>query len=203
MARKRTPRSSNSSEPLAIQQRASSAALRAQPRPTGTTSAESRPEYSVLHASHRPNLFWGLVIAAASVLMTVGVQSLMPPTKVSVINTESALQGSPLPPEAQRNRRHLIKIENGLDLVAVPEGKPYSYSFDLSEASACEMQSPIVSGIATATAMTIPPDHPWYPRIGRPVIFQVSVRCDGDWGLRCSCSADRALIRSEAVPPYE
>lgn len=118
-------------------------------------------------------MFWDFVLVVAGVLLTVIAQAVMPPTAVRIVNTEHAIQGDPLPEAAARNRRHLIEIVNGYDVVIVPEGKSYTYKFAMPNVTACQLLSPERSGIDTAVVMTIPPDHPWYPKPGQPVVYRI------------------------------
>jgi hypothetical protein len=102
------------------------------------------------------------------------------PTEVIPVGRSRALEGGTLSPAAQANRRHVISFDEAMEVVAVPNGRAFSYRLNIPDASACEMVSPGRSGVTTATTMRIEPSNAWYPRPNRPVIFRIQcLRSDG------------------------
>ena len=147
------------------------------------SDVESNP-YSLRHPSQRPGLILTLLGAALSFALgiagTLVAQSLGPKESVVATSILGAIQGDTLSTLAASNRRNLLSIDDGLPLAAIPEGRSFSYSVNFPEATACQMNSPVVSGVAIGSTIRITPsDTTFYPRLGRPVIYRVSCLVGG------------------------
>lgn len=149
------------------------------------------PEEVLLHRRHAVALFWQVLSAVliAGVLAFGGYlagfrRGTSQPAKTVELSGTNALQADTLPTTAISNPARIFSFSQGLGLLVVQEGRPFTYQIDAPAATACQLVSPEVSGAATNTKMTIEPGHPWYPRPGRPVIFRAfctdGVRSVGD-----------------------
>lgn len=140
--------------------------------------------YSLRHPSHRPALLMlilGAVLGIPSgVVTTLLVQAMQPQQQLVATSVARAIAGDTLPSLAAANQRNLLSFDESLPLAAVPEGRSFSYSINYPGASACQMNSPVVSGVAFgATIRVTPSDSLFYPRLGRPVIYRVACLLDG------------------------
>lgn len=64
---------------------------------------------------------------------------------------------------------------NGSHAATINNGDSWTYTVSSTNATACQMTSPVASGVATSTSGTIPSGHPWYPAVGGTTT--VSVTC--------------------------
>jgi hypothetical protein len=67
-----------------------------------------------------------------------------------------------------------IKADNQ-DSLTLTAGNSFTISLSAPGATACQMTSPVTSGVATSMSTTIDPSHPWYPTASTPTT--VSVTC--------------------------
>lgn len=133
------------------------------------------PEEVVFHRRHAIAALWQILVGV--VLLGLGatggyiLRSAQPNKTVDLIG-KNTLEADTLPSTASRNAARIFSFTQGLGLLVVQEGRPFTYTIDSQDATACQLVSPARSGTATNTSMTIDPGHPWYPRPGRPVMFR-------------------------------
>ena len=127
-----------------------------------------------MSTNNRPSMGWSIGLIVVGVVLTLVVQGIYSIFAPKPINTRNAIQGDTLPTAAVVNRRRLITVNGGYDVVAVPANAPYTYKYTLPETAVCRMQSPVVSGVSGTNSMTIAPSHPWFPKPGQPVIYRLA-----------------------------
>lgn len=159
--------------------------------PTPPTETTRPPEEVLLHRRHAVTFFWK-VLTAVAIAAVIGIggffagvrRGTSQPAETVELSGKNALQADTLPSTATSNPARIFSFSQGLGLLVVQEGQPFTYEIDAPDATACQLVSPAASGAATNTKMTIEPGHPWYPRPGRPVIFRAfctnGVRSVGD-----------------------